>query len=595
MTAATAPVARPRFEPALRRRRVTGTVFYGACIAAIGILLLALLMLLYDILVRGLPWLDIDFLTGVPSRRPERAGILPAIVGSIEIALIVAITAFPVGVSAAIYLAEYAKPGVLSRILETNISNLAGVPSIIYGILGLAVFVRILGMGPTVLAGGLTLSLLILPVVIIASIEAIKAVPQAQREGAYALGATRWQMVRGAVLPAAAPGIMTGIILAMARAIGEAAPLLLIGAFTFVTFLPNPVSGGYTVLPIAGLRLDQPTPGRLPGHRRSNDHRDPRADADPEPPRAHHPSAPLETHPVVEEDPVQASPEAPVLDQPTDGIAQTGPSIRIATTPRADASAATDETVIHLQDLSCYYGSFRAVRNVEVEIQKRRITALIGPSGCGKSTVLRTINRMNDLVPTFRIEGKILLDGQDLYGRGVDPVAVRRRVGMVFQKPNPFPKTIWENVAFGARVNGYKGDLNELVERSLRRAALWDDVKDKLKQSGMALSGGQQQRLCIARTIAIEPEVILMDEPCSALDPRSTLQIEDLMAELKEDYTIVIVTHNMQQAARASDTTVFLTMGDDRAGFVVEQAPTVEIFTNPKNQLTEDYVSGRFG
>jgi phosphate transport system permease protein len=250
MTAATAPVVRPRFEPALRRRRVTGTIFYGACIAAIGILLLALLMLLYDILVRGLPWLDIDFLTGVPSRRPERAGILPAIVGSIEIALIVAITAFPVGVSAAIYLAEYAKPGPLSRILETNISNLAGVPSIIYGILGLAVFVRILGMGPTVLAGGLTLSLLILPVVIIASIEAIKSVPQAQREGAYALGATRWQMVRGAVLPAAAPGIMTGIILAMARAIGEAAPLLLIGAFTFVTFLPNPVSGGYTVLPL---------------------------------------------------------------------------------------------------------------------------------------------------------------------------------------------------------------------------------------------------------------------------------------------------------------------------------------------------------
>ncbi len=250
MTAATAPVARPRFEPALQRRRVTGTIFYGACIAAIGILLLALLMLLYDILVRGLPWLDIDFLTGVPSRRPERAGILPAIVGSIEIALIVAITAFPVGVSAAIYLAEYAKPGVLSRILETNISNLAGVPSIIYGILGLAVFVRILGMGPTILAGGLTLSLLILPVVIIASIEAIKAVPQAQREGAYALGATRWQMVRGAVLPAAAPGIMTGIILAMARAIGEAAPLLLIGAFTFVTFLPNPIAGGYTVLPL---------------------------------------------------------------------------------------------------------------------------------------------------------------------------------------------------------------------------------------------------------------------------------------------------------------------------------------------------------
>ena len=221
---------------------------------------------------------------------------------------------------------------------------------------------------------------------------------------------------------------------------------------------------------------------------------------------------------------------------------------------------------------------------------------MIGPSGCGKSTLLRTINRMNDLVPELSHRGA---DPPRRPGpvraRSVDPVAVRRRVGMVFQKPNPFPKTVYENVAFGPRINGYKGNMDELVERSLRRAALWDDVKDKLKQSGMALSGGQQQRLCIARTIAVQPEVILMDEPCSALDPRSTLQIEELMAELKRDYTIVIVTHNMQQAARASDTTIFMTMGDDRAGYVVEQGETLEIFTNPKNQLTEDYVSGRFG
>ena len=244
------PLPAAVFEPALARRRATGTVFYGMCLAAIGILLVALLLLLFDVLSRGLPWLDLDFLTGVPSRRPERAGILPAIVGSLELALIVAVTAFPIGIAAAIYLAEYARDSKLTRVLEMNISNLAGVPSIIYGILGLAVFVRLLGLGPTVLAGALTLSLLILPVVIIASIEAIKAVPQAQREGAYALGATRWQMVRGAVLPAAAPGIMTGIILSMARAIGEAAPLLLIGAFTFVTFMPNPVSGSYTVLPL---------------------------------------------------------------------------------------------------------------------------------------------------------------------------------------------------------------------------------------------------------------------------------------------------------------------------------------------------------
>jgi phosphate transport system permease protein len=251
---ASAPTAVPapeiRFEPALMRRKLTGTIFYGACIFAIGVLLLALVMLLFDILVRGLPWLDPGFVTGVPSRRPTNAGILPALVGSFEVGLIVGVLAFPVGIAAAIYLTEYASDSWVNRLLQTNISNLAGVPSIIYGILGLAVFVRLMGFGSSILSAGLTLTLLILPVVIIASIEAIKAVPGAQREGAYALGATRWQMVRGSVLPAAAPGIMTGIILAMARAIGEAAPLILIGAFAFVTFLPNPISGGYTVLPI---------------------------------------------------------------------------------------------------------------------------------------------------------------------------------------------------------------------------------------------------------------------------------------------------------------------------------------------------------
>ena len=247
---ATVPIPDVRFEPALMRRKLTGTIFYGACMLAIGIVLLALFLLLLDVLTRGLPWLDPQFVTGVPSRRPANAGILPALVGSLEIGIIVGILTFPIGVGAAIYLTEYASDTWVNRLLQTNISNLAGVPSIIYGILGLALFVRLLGFGSTILAAGLTLTLLILPVVIIASIEAIKAVPTAQREGAYALGATRWQMVRGSVLPAAAPGIMTGIILAMARAIGEAAPLILIGAFAFVTFLPNPVSGGYTVLPI---------------------------------------------------------------------------------------------------------------------------------------------------------------------------------------------------------------------------------------------------------------------------------------------------------------------------------------------------------
>ncbi len=252
MTASAPPIApvATQFEPALARRKLTGTIFYGACIAAIGILLMTLLILLFDILSRGLPWLDVGFLTGVPSRNPERAGVLPALVGSIQIGLIVGLLTFPTGVAAAIYFTEYAQDGRFNRLLQTNISNLAGVPSIIYGILGLAVFVRFMSLGPTVISAALTLTLLILPVVIIASIEAIRAVPNAQREGAYALGATRWQMVRGSVFPAAAPGIMTGIILAMARAIGEAAPLILIGAVGFVTFTPSPFSGAYTVLPL---------------------------------------------------------------------------------------------------------------------------------------------------------------------------------------------------------------------------------------------------------------------------------------------------------------------------------------------------------
>ncbi len=255
MTSA-APATRPplapgaTFEPAIARRKLTGTVFYGACLAAVGVLLLALAILLFDILSRGLPWLDPQFLTGVPSRRPASAGVLPALVGSLEISVIVGLLTFPIGVAAAIYFTEYARDTRANRLLQTNISNLAGVPSIIYGILGLAVFVRLLDFGPTVLAAALTLTLLILPIVIIASIEAIRAVPQAQREGAYALGATRWQMVRRSVFPAAAPGIMTGIILAMARAIGEAAPLILIGGVGFVTFLPTPLSGAYTVLPL---------------------------------------------------------------------------------------------------------------------------------------------------------------------------------------------------------------------------------------------------------------------------------------------------------------------------------------------------------
>ena len=259
------------------------------------------------------------------------------------------------------------------------------------------------------------------------------------------------------------------------------------------------------------------------------------------------------------------------------------------------ADSTPEPYVFEVRDFSAYYGDFRAIRDIDLDIPKNRITAFIGPSGCGKSTLLRCFNRMNDLVPGAHIKGLINYHGIDLYDPRVDAVEVRRRIGMVFQKPNPFPKSIYDNISFGPKIAGFKGNMDELVESSLKRAAIWDEVKDKLKQPGTALSGGQQQRLCIARAIAVQPDVILMDEPCSALDPVATLKIEELMFELRADYTIVIVTHNMQQAARASDETVFLTMGEDRAGYLVEKGPTAGIFTNPKNQLTEDYVSGRFG
>ena len=256
---------------------------------------------------------------------------------------------------------------------------------------------------------------------------------------------------------------------------------------------------------------------------------------------------------------------------------------------------AVDDVVIDIKNLSLWYGKAKAIEGVTMLIPRQRVTALIGPSGCGKSTLLRCLNRMNELIPAVKVEGEITLDSQNIMAAGIDPVEVRRHVGMVFQKPNPFPKSIYENVSFGARVNGYQGDMDELVRFALERAALWDEVKDKLKQSGLALSGGQQQRLCIARAIAVKPAVVLMDEPCSALDPIATQRIEDLMRDLAKEYTIVIVTHNMQQAARVSDRAAFMLAGDERIGRLVEYRQTEELFTNPRDQRTEDYITGRFG
>ena len=282
------------------------------------------------------------------------------------------------------------------------------------------------------------------------------------------------------------------------------------------------------------------------------------------------------------------------MEDPEQTVATTSlPKPAALQQPRAaPVSDTPGATVFEAKNVSIYYGSFRAVTDVSLSVYQHEITAFIGPSGCGKTTVLRTLNRMNDLVPGAHIEGDVRYRGASLYAKDVSPIAVRRRIGMVFQKPNPFPKSIYDNVAYGPRINGErnKGKLNEIVEHSLRQAALWDEVKDRLNKSALGLSGGQQQRLCIARTLAVEPDVVLMDEPCSALDPIATGAIEDLMHEIKSKYTIVIVTHNMQQAARCSDKTAFFYMGK-----LIEYADTRNIFTKPVNAQTEAYVSGRFG
>ncbi|PAX56543.1 phosphate ABC transporter ATP-binding protein PstB [Brunnivagina elsteri] len=257
------------------------------------------------------------------------------------------------------------------------------------------------------------------------------------------------------------------------------------------------------------------------------------------------------------------------------------------------------ETVLRTEGLNIYYGKFLAVSNVWLDIPKNQAVALIGPSGCGKSTLLRCYNRLNDLIESFRAEGNVIYNGKNLYAPDIDPVEVRRRIGMVFQRPNPFPKSIYDNIAFGAKINGFKGNMDQLVEDSLRKAALWDEVKDKLKQSGLSLSGGQQQRLCIARAVAVQPDVILMDEPCSALDPISTLRVEELIHQLKEQYTIIIVTHNMQQASRVADRTAFFNVQTSekggRTGYLVEYDRTENIFQDPQQEATKEYISGKFG
>ena len=575
--AAVEPALTLRGDARVRRRRIVNRVAeFAATIAALAALAV-LGIVIFSVAKRGGGELSWGFLTeDLPTFGQTGGGIAPLIVGSAILVGIATAIALPLGVLTALFLSEFA-PRRLAAAIQLTIDLMNGLPSVIIGIFvfGLLVY----GHTQSGYAGGFALSIVMLPLIARSTQEVLRLVPRSQREAALALGVSRWRIVVGIVLPSTLGGILTGTVLAIARAAGETAPLL----FTASIFV-NQVTLRRAArdaehpgpdLHLVGVARSRGSPARLGLGVRADRVR-PRDEPAGTPGAGPHPQ---EAQPVTQ---VTMPPMRPV------DVAE-----------RREASPETREPVFEIQGLTARYGTNVAIKDVNLEISRNLITAVIGPSGCGKSTFIRCLNRMNDEIPSFDHDGQILYHGIDLYGEGVDPVEVRRRIGMVFQKPNPFPKTIYDNVAWAPRVLGLKQGLDERVEQALRGAALWDEVKDRLKKSALSLSGGQQQRLCIARAIAIEPEVLLLDEPASALDPIATASIEELMHSLKEDYTLVIVTHNMQQAARVADRTAFFSLDVDesgaRAGVLVEYDETTKIFTAPSDKRTEDYVTGRFG
>ena len=512
------------------------------------------------------------FFTSGDSREPELAGILGAVIGSFFTLLVCFFLSFPVGVLAAIYLEEFAPKNAFFRFIEVNINNLAAVPSIVFGLLGLAVLLNTFELPrSTPLVGGAVLALMTLPTIIIASRAALRAVPPSIRQAALGLGASHLQATFHHVAPLAMPGMLTGAIIGMAQALGETAPLLMIGMVAFIADMPTGITDAATALPVQiFLWADSPERAFLEKT-----------------------SAAIIVLLIFL---VIMNLTAVLLRKSWkyagEGSRKNGHSCRRADDRRVSGIGAK-QCQMSSKNVNVFYGEKQALIDISLDILENQVTALIGPSGCGKSTYLRCLNRMNDVIPICRVEGEIDLDGQDIYHPAVDVVALRARVGMVFQKPNPFPKSIYDNVAYGPRIHGMatsKAEMDEIVEYNLERAGLIDEVHDRLSEPGTGLSGGQQQRLCIARAMAVRPDVILMDEPCSALDPIATAKIEELIDELKAQFTFVIVTHSMHQAARASQRTAFFHLGR-----LVEVGETAQIFTNPADERTESYVSGRIG
>lgn len=508
------------------------------------------------ILKKGLPYVSWEFLTTEPDILMDTYGIKPMIINTIYTVVLTLLFCIPLGIGSAIYLAEYAKQGKIVSAIRFAIEILAGIPSIVYGLFGLDFFVRKMSIGDyagSMLAASLTLTLIVLPTMIRTTEESLLAVSSSYREAAAAMGLSKFYTIRKVILPCAISGIVVAIILSIGRMISESAALL------------------YT----AGIAQDLPT--SVLSHVKE-------------------PGATMTVQLYLYATEGGAPEWVPyamaavlmlfvlfieILTHLIAGIFARRKKERIDVM-----------SIVSTKELNLSYGKHHVLKDVSMDIERNEITALIGPSGCGKSTFLKTLNRMNDLVPDCHITGQVLFEGTDIYSRKVDAAALRKKVGMVFQKANPFPASIYDNIAYAPKYHGVRGrkKLDEIVETSLRKAALWDEVKDRLKKSALGLSGGQQQRLCIARTIALEPEIILMDEATSALDPISTQKMEELMVELKKNYTVIIVTHNMQQAARVADKTAFFFMGD-----LIEYGPTSQIFENPVEEKTKAYVSGQFG
>ena len=550
----------------VRQRKLTNKIALALSLVAMACGIFWLAWILLDVLRLGLGGLSVQLFTEMTPPPGAEGGLANAIVGSLIMVGLATLIGAPVGMLAGIYLAEYGQRGWLASTTRFINDILLSAPSIVIGLFIYALVVARMGAFSG-FAGVLALALIVVPVVVRTTENMLILVPGSLREAAYALGAPKWKVISSVTLRAAKAGVVTGILLSVARIAGETAPLLFtalsnqfwsldLGApmanlpVTIFKFAMSPFTdwqqlawAGVFLITLGGAGDQHHCAGRLQrGDQAMKDLAAVRAER------------------------------------------QTG---------QPPAAAPADKRVqIAAKNFNFYYGKFHALKDINLEVFANHVTAFIGPSGCGKSTLLRCFNRMFELYPEQHAEGELVLDGKDILAKGVDATDLRARVGMVFQKPTPFPMSIYDNVAFGVALHERldKRDMDERVESALRRAALWDEVKDILGQSGMSLSGGQQQRLCIARGIAVRPQVILFDEPTSALDPISTAKIEELITDLRRDFTILIVTHNMQQAARVSDYTAYMYLGE-----LIEFDVTDSIFIKPKKKQTEDYITGRFG